>query len=134
MTPDKRTLVPCGVSRHRRTALRLLLRRCREVPGSMHELHCSRLLRRGVLLFLRAGGLSHPCQPPSPTRPTTCRLSLPSLSFVLGYSPSLKKTKTPPVSKTDKPGKSPQKGSLKPAPAGFLPKAVGSLLHAANVY
>lgn len=103
MTPDKRTLVPCGVSRHRRTALRLLLRRCREVPGSMHELHCSRLLRRGVLLFLRAGGLSHPCQPPSPTRPTTCRLSLPSLSFVLGYSPSLKKTKTPPVSKTDKP-------------------------------
>lgn len=50
MAPDKRALVPCGVGRHRRTAVRLLLRRCREVPGSVCGQPCTSLFRQGVLL------------------------------------------------------------------------------------
>lgn len=77
--------------------------------------------------FLRAGYWLHPNSYPTDhlwTQP-------PELSFVFGYSPSLRKTKTPPLPKTEKPGKrEPAKGV---ALAGFLPKEVGSLSHATSI-
>lgn len=87
-----------------------------------------------------SGSWCHLCHLPTPSQPAICRLSPPSLSFVFGYSPSLKTTKTLPLSKTEKPGKSPQRELIileahwRPALDGFLPKEIGSLLQAANLY
>lgn len=93
--PDKATLVPHGYSRHRITALEaqeaMWVHLCTVLHHLFWELVVDHTYATSQLLV------------------NICRLSLPTLSFVFGYSPSLKKTKTPPLSKTDKPGKSPQR-------------------------